>query len=523
MTSIIITLVIVFYRIPLINIIGDKGMGYYSTALVIYLLLMTCIAYGLPKAASSLLASQCSKGQYGHVYKTVQSILIFSFTAGIALSIAVFAGAEFIATNIMNATQSVYAIRCFAPCLFIVSMLGAFHSIFIGTRIVQISKTATKIEELFVAVLSIIGAFYFTNHYTSETIEAYSALGTAAGVTGGVTIACIFMLIFYYGHHKKLYKLSLKRSNVIKETHWYFIKKIVITMLPFVLTLVVFHLSSLTDYAIFNRIMRVQGHKEQEYIELLGILNGKYEFFISLPLLIVNWYASSKESILNKYGKENTFRKLNKILERFLRYTMLYIIPCVIFMFLYSEPLMNLCFTGNNKMASLMLKAGVVSIIFYSLSSITSAALNALKEWYQVAKNAAISMIIQVISLLIMLIVFEWEILAVVFSRLIFSASLFIFNEHTLREKTGYIMEKKRTFYLPFTGAVIMGVISYIVYFILDVFITDKVATLAVFPLNIILYLLSMIILGGITQREMYSIPGGKFLAPLCKKLHLIT
>lgn len=174
-------------------------------------------------------------------------------------------------------------------------------------------------------------------------------------------------------------------------------------------------------------------------------------------------------------------------------------------------------------MASLMFKAGVVSIIFYSLSSITSAALNALKEWYQVAKNAAISMIIQVISLLIMLIVFEWEILAVVFSRLIFSASLFIFNEHTLREKTGYIMEKKRTFYLPFTGAVIMGVISYIVYFILDVFITDKVAILAVFPLNIILYILSMIILGGITQREMYSIPGGKFLAPLCKKLHLIT
>ena len=217
MTSIIITLVIVFYRIPLINIIGDKGMGYYSTALVIYLLLMTCIAYGLPKAASSLLASQCSKGQYGYVYKTVQSILIFSFTAGIALSIAVFAGAEFIATNIMNATQSVYAIRCFAPCLFIVSMLGAFHSIFIGTRIVQISKTGTKIEELFVAVLSIIGALYFTNHYTSETKEAYSALGTAAGFTCGVTIACIFMLIFYYGHHKKLYKLSLKKSNVIKE------------------------------------------------------------------------------------------------------------------------------------------------------------------------------------------------------------------------------------------------------------------------------------------------------------------
>ena len=50
MTSIIITLLYVFHKIPLVNILGDRGMGYYSTALVIYLLFMTFMVYGMPKA-----------------------------------------------------------------------------------------------------------------------------------------------------------------------------------------------------------------------------------------------------------------------------------------------------------------------------------------------------------------------------------------------------------------------------------------------------------------------------------------
>ena len=55
MTSIITTLIIVLCRIPLINLLGDKAMGYYSMALAIYMLFMTCISYGISKALSTLI------------------------------------------------------------------------------------------------------------------------------------------------------------------------------------------------------------------------------------------------------------------------------------------------------------------------------------------------------------------------------------------------------------------------------------------------------------------------------------
>lgn len=36
------------YRIPLVNILGDKGMGYYGVAFQIYAIALTLTSYSLP-------------------------------------------------------------------------------------------------------------------------------------------------------------------------------------------------------------------------------------------------------------------------------------------------------------------------------------------------------------------------------------------------------------------------------------------------------------------------------------------
>lgn len=523
MTSIIITLLIVFCKVPFIQIMGDRGMGYYSTALVIYLLLMTCIAYGIPKAASSILISQTSNGQYHLAYKTVQSILLYSFITGAFASVITFVGARFIAEHFMSAELSLYAIRSLSPCIFLISVNGALHGIYKGTKAGRISRFAYIIEKITGAVLCILGALCFRTYASAESADAYCAMGGALGFTCGILISCIFMTVFFFSHYKKLRKYTLNDTRKTTETCWQITKKILQSMIPVMLTLFIFHISRMTDYAIFNRIMKVQGHKESEYIELLGMLNGKYEFFITIPVVLVYLYVIRKTQILSQVFNNHNVRKTNKIIGTVFRYTMIYIIPCTAIYVLYSSAFMNLFFNGNIKIPSFMLKAGAVSIIFYSLTIVSNMALNVMENRYIVAKNAVISAIIQIISLMIMMIIFEWEIIAVVFSRVIFSASFYIFNEHSLREFTGYVQEKKRTFSIPFTGTAIMSTVSYAVYLIADIFMEDRFALLIAIPFALITYIMAMVFLGGITQREMYALPGGKYLAPLCKKLHLIT
>lgn len=524
MASIIITLLIALYKIPLINLMGDKGMGYYSIALSIYLLLMTCMAYGLPKAVSSLIIKQSSKGQYALAYKTTIYSLIFSAVAGGLLAIIVFVCADIIAIYIMGAVYSAYAIRAFSPALLMISVLGALHGIYTGNKLISISHVAHKIEEVAVAVLSIVGLYIFTGIEHDVSLDGvYSSMGAAVGYSAGIFIACVFLLILFINFRKKLKRLADKTKMNEKTSFSGIVSLLIKTMLPFVLTLFIFHLSNVIDYAVFNKIMSVQGHKENSYIILLGMLNGKYEFFISIPLILVNWYAATKVPFLTKIVHEDNKRKIHNKISQYMRYTMLFMIPCSAVYILYAKPLMDLIFTANNDTPAMMLRIGAVSVIFYSLTTISNAVLNVLEDWKSVSKNAFIALVVQVICLFIMMIIFQWGIIAVVISRIVFSAALFILNEHTLREKINYVQEYKRTFTLPIMATIIVSIITFILYFILGLLIPDKVLIILILLIMIPVYLMALIFTGGITQREMYQLPGGKYLAPLCKKLHLIN
>jgi len=121
-----------------------------------------------------------------------------------------------------------------------------------------------------------------------------------------------------------------------------------------------------------------------------------------------------------------------------------------------------------------------------------------------------------------MMIIFQWTIIAVVISRIVFAATLFVLNEHALHERTGYVQEQKRTFTLPLIATLIMCAVSFVIFLIFKLFINAKVAVVLAFIIAIPSYLLALIFTGGITQREMYRLPGGKMLAPLCRKLHLM-
>lgn len=532
MTSIIITLLLVFYKVPLINLLGDKGMGYYSIALVIYLFLMTCISYGLPKAVSSLLISQSSKGQYRLVYKTIISSFIYATIAGGISTVLLILGADTIASSFMSASYGGFTIRVFAPCLLFVSVLGVLHGIYTGIKRERISIIAHRIEVILVAVFSILGVYIFSSRGLNIAEEksdllyepVYGSMGAALGLCCGVFITCVFVLICFGNYRKKLLRMSEKdvNSKVIPSK-----KEIIIilikTMFPFALTVAMYHLSNLIDYSIFNHMMNVQGYKENNYIILLGMLNGKYEFFISMPLLFVQWYVVSKVPSLTQVAKEGSKRKVCNKIGQNIRYTMMCIIPFTVFYILYAKPLMNLLFNGINDTPAVLLKTGAISIVLYSLAMISNAALNTIEEGMSVARNVLIALVVHVICLLIMMIVLQWGIVAVVISRIVFASCIFILNDHTLRERTGYIQEYKRTFFIPLFASIIMGAISLVIYIILEIFLTEKIAVLIALVISVLIYVLSLIILGGITQREMYQLPGGKLLAPLCRKLHLIN
>ena len=110
------------YRIPLMNIVGTEGMGYYGVAFSIYTIALMLTSYSLPLAVSKLVSARVAVGQYRNAYKVFRCALSIAVIASGIISLVIFFGAEFIAGTLMAMDMSVYALRVLAPCIFVVAL-----------------------------------------------------------------------------------------------------------------------------------------------------------------------------------------------------------------------------------------------------------------------------------------------------------------------------------------------------------------------------------------------------------------
>ena len=105
------------YRIPLVNILGDKGMGYYGVAFQFYAIALTLTSYSLPLAVSKLVSARLATGQYKNAYRVFRGAMTFAIAAGGIVGAIIFFGADFIASNLMAMKMSALALRVLAPCI----------------------------------------------------------------------------------------------------------------------------------------------------------------------------------------------------------------------------------------------------------------------------------------------------------------------------------------------------------------------------------------------------------------------
>ena len=95
--GIVVRLIGLLYRVPLMNTIGEDGMGVYSTAFSIYNILLLISSYSLPLAVSRLVAARISLGQYKNARRVFQGALMFATASGVIMCSITWFGSNFFA------------------------------------------------------------------------------------------------------------------------------------------------------------------------------------------------------------------------------------------------------------------------------------------------------------------------------------------------------------------------------------------------------------------------------------------
>ena len=519
------------YRIPLTNIMGAEGNGYYGVVFQVYSLALMLTSYSLPMAVSKLVSARVALGQYKNAYRVFKGAMTFGILSGGIVSAIVFFNARFISEEIMKMGLSIYALRVLSPCILIVAILGVLRGFFQGYGTMIPTAISQVAEQLINAIVSVVGAYLLMqtgwSMASGEAKESYGAAFAAAGGTLGTVIGALtalLFLLFVFTAYKTRLKRQMRRDRTRRlESRKTIYKVLLLTIAPVILSATVYNISNLIDQTMFSNIMAAQGMAEKEYSSLLGLLNGQYDTMTNIPLSVSSALAASFMPSLVTTMQTGNRKQIHSKINMVSRFNMLIAIPCAAGFITLSGPILNLLyFNQDNAIPSLMLRIGGISVVFFCLSTVTNAALQGLDRMAAPVKNAAISLVIHVVALFIMLVVFKWEIYSIPISKIIFAGSICILNAHDLRGACGYMQEQKQTFVIPTIASVIMGAVSLLVHLLCVLFIGEMAAAVIAIIVAVIVYGIALVVLGGITEEEILSAPKGATLVAICRKLHLL-
>ena len=517
------------YRIPLQNTIGDASMGYYSAAFQIYSIMLIISSYSLPVAVSKLVAARAAKGQYRNARRFFHGALMFAILTGGATCGIVLFGADRLAGNIMSMPRSAIALRMLAPTLLVVAIMGVVRGYFQGLGTMVPTALSQLVEQIVNAVISIIAGVYLFEYGTKVAAllrdEAYApAWGAAGGTlgTGAGALAGLFVLLIMFFIHKRRMKKNIMKDNAkYVDSFGKIFSVIIITVLPVILSTTIYNISDTIDQGLFNYVMDVKGFSSIK-AEYWGIYSGKYRVLTNVPIALANALCSSMMPSLAACIENGERRQARHKVAIGIRFVMIISIPCAVGLAILGRPLISLMFTGEVDIPAKLLMMGSASVVFYSLSTLSNGVLQGIDKMRIPVRNAAIALVLHLGILWLTISVLDWKLYGVVVSCMTFGLLMCILNWMSIRRHLRYHQEMRRTFVIPLIASAVMGGVIWILYFVLSKSSTELVSVLITSAVGVMVYFVVLLLLRGVRESELRSLPGGGAVVAVAKLFRLL-
>lgn len=533
MASMIVRVIGLLYRAPLTAIIGDEGNGYYGTAYNIYTIILMVSSYSMPSAISKLMAQKLAVGEYRNANRVFRCALTYGVLVGLVGSGLLFFGARFLVPNV-----AVCVLQVFAPTVFLFGILGSMRGYFQARGSMVQTSVSQILEQLANAVVSIAAAWLLmqTAVGADPTRRAQlGAMGSALGTGAGVLIALLFM-VFCFRRSKEGRKAEILSDATGKEEKYrIFLRDTVLVITPFMLSGVIMNLTTSLNQTIYMRMLiDLKGAGEIATTTLYGIFSNKAVVISNIPISIATAVSSAIiPGISAAYARRDETGARRQV-GNAIRITSILAIPSAVGLAVLARPITMLMFPQMEslELASSLLSLLAVTVIFYSISTITNAALQSIGRMNLPLVSAGIALVVQTVVLVLLLRFTDLDVRALVLVSILYSVMIFAVNQYYLRRFLGIRQDVRRDYLQPLVCAALMGAAAKAVYYLVSMaaepvenlpkgfYFRNLAATAAALLAAVLVYGYTMVRSGTVRRKDLLSMPKGQSLVRLMEKLH---
>ena len=558
--TVIVKLVGALFKIPLGNIMGNTGMGYFNTSYNLFNVVYSLAIAGLPVAVAKLVAENEALGRHKNTRKILSISRVLFIATGLTGTCIMLFGAR-LYSNAVNNPNAFGAVIALAPTIFFACVMSIYRGYYEGLK----NMYPTAISQIVEAVIKTVAGLGFTvlamtlaqNSYSSTgsvfgiavggeeeaqiLILAFAAAGAVLGVSVSTIGGAVYLLIRHRTKGDGITAQELEESPAPEETKR-ILKSLIKIAIPVCLGAVAVSLTSLIDgFSVMNRLeVALEADMSSivvQYGDVLptakedipNFLYGAYglaqTLFNLVPAITTTFGISALPAISSAWALKDE-RELTKNVSAALKITCLVAIPAGIGMSVLSEPIIRLIYFNKADEAIIavpVLQILGLAVMFVSFMTPINSMLQGIGRADLPVKLMLVGGALKLVVNYIFVAMPQFNIKAASWGTLACYVFIAFASVIVLVKQTKIKLDFKTVFLKPLISGIICGITAVGTYFLLSKSFSNGVSTLASIGVAAVFYVISLIFLKTLAKDDILMLPKGEKLVKILAKRNLLS
>ena len=519
LSTVLVKVVGLVYKIPMLSYLGSEGMGYFHSAYEIYAVFCIIATAGLPVSLSVLISAALAEGKKEEAERIWQVSLTLFVIIGFAGSLLMWGLARPIC-RLIKSEQALGCIVSIAPTLFFVCLSSAIRGYFQGHQ----KMLPTAVSQLLEAVGKLVFGLLFA-HYALKEGASVPMLAAAAGwgVTAGTVLSTLYLTIERIRFGKRT---NRKRASKVLYHGHSVEKKLLKIALPITLGSFLISLTKVVDMSMILRRLQAIGYSTSEANEAYGSYTTlAISVFALLPTLL-NSIALPLIPILSSAISCGDRATEHKMIELSYRINALIAIPASLGITLFAHPILTLLFGSQAQAvetAAPLLSILGISVFLSCMITATNSVLHAYREVKKPIYSTLTGVFVKGVAAYFLIGIPAVGLWGAPISSFLCNAVIVVMNMRFVSRFCDAV-DVKSLFVYPTLLSILAVGVAYGEHLLLVYrFGQNLLTTLIPMATAMLLYLVLGCLFGLISEDDLSSLPMGKRICSFLERLHLLS
>lgn len=517
-SGILVKIVGAFFRIPLANIIGSEGVGYYQVAYPIYTFLLSFSAAGFPTAISKLVSEKRAKGNIRGGHKVFQVSLGILAIIGIISFLFLSLGARFLVDNFIKSPSSYFSVLALAPALLFIPVMAAYRGYFQGLQDMIPTAVSQVIEQIARVIVGLVLATFLLSYGTE-----YAAAGASFGATAGAIAGLTIIFIIYVNNKDAIFMEFQPAGHYREEPVGRIARDLLRIAIPITVGAAVLPLINMIDSMIvLRRLQEAIGLSYKEANSLFGQLTGMAITLVQLPPVLTTALSMSIVPAIAASKIRDDTVSIEKDVKSAFRMTLLIGLPSFVGLAVLPTPIMTMLFPKEPPSAGkVLLYLSFATLALASVQTLTGI-LQGIGKPEVPVRNLLIGALTKLVVTYVLTGIPFLNIKGAAIGTVMAYVVAAALDLVAVKENTKVKFEFVQFVLKPVISVSIMGGAVYLIHrFALPV-MGNTISTVISIVAGGIVYGLMLFITGTIMEEDFLILPGGDRLAAVLRKFNLL-